>query len=84
LSDDLSAWLKPLLARLGHKARRRMCPLFVAELIEPGERKSVGPTVERLAPGAYDQLHHFAPERSVGRLRSTSRAKARPRAKSAR
>ena len=58
-SDDLSEWLKPFLARLGHKARRRMCPLYVAVLIGPGERKSVGPMAERLAPGDYDQLHHF-------------------------
>jgi SRSO17 transposase len=57
--DDLSEWLKPWLARLGHKARRRMCPLYVAGLIGPGERKSVGPMAERLAPGDYDQLHHF-------------------------
>jgi len=58
-SDDLSEWLRPFLARLGHKARRRMCPLYVAGLIGPGERKSVGPMAERLAPGDYDQLHHF-------------------------
>jgi len=58
-SDDLSEWLKPFLSRLGHKARRRMCPLYVAGLIGPGERKSVGPMAERLAPGDYDQLHHF-------------------------
>lgn len=58
-SDDLSEWLKPFLGRLGHKARRRMCPLYVTGLIGPGERKSVGPMAERLAPGDYDQLHHF-------------------------
>jgi SRSO17 transposase len=58
-SGDLAEWLKPFLARLGHKARRRMCPLYVEGLIGPGERKSVGPMSERLAPGDYDQLHHF-------------------------
>jgi hypothetical protein len=42
-----------------HKARRRMCPLYVAGLIGPGDRKSVQPMAERLAPGDYDQLHHF-------------------------
>jgi len=36
-----------------------MCPLYVAGLIGPGDRKSVQPMAERLAPGAYDQLHHF-------------------------
>jgi hypothetical protein len=25
--DELRNWLKPFLDRLGHKARRRMCPL---------------------------------------------------------
>jgi SRSO17 transposase len=57
--DDLSEWLNPFLGRLGHKARRRMCPLYVAGLIGPGDRKSVGPMADRLAPGDYDQLHHF-------------------------
>jgi hypothetical protein len=57
--DELGRWLKPFLDRLDHKARRRMCPLYVAGLIGPGERKSIQPMAERLAPGDYDQLHHF-------------------------
>jgi SRSO17 transposase len=44
---------------LRHKARRRMCPLYIAGLIGPGDRKSVQPMAARLAPGEYDQLHHF-------------------------
>ena len=48
---ELAQWLKPFLDRLGHKARRRMCPLYVAGLIGPGDRKSVQPMAERLAPG---------------------------------
>src|SRR5580704_12100881 len=36
-----------------------MCPLYVAGLIGPGDRKSVEPMASRLAPGEYDQLHHF-------------------------
>src|SRR3979409_1121024 len=56
---ELGRWLKPFLDRLGHKTRRRMCPLYVAGLIGPGDRKSVQPRAERLAPGDYDQLHHF-------------------------
>jgi len=56
---ELGRWLKPFLDRLGHKARRRMCPLYITGLIGPGERKSVQPMAERLAPGNYDQLHHF-------------------------
>jgi SRSO17 transposase len=56
---DLGRWLKPFLDRLDHKARRRMCPLYVAGLIGPGERKSIQPMAERVAPGDYDRLHHF-------------------------
>ena len=56
---ELGRWLKPFLERLGHKARQRMCPLYVAGLIGPGDRKSVQPMAERFAPRDYDQLHHF-------------------------
>jgi SRSO17 transposase len=56
---DLERFLGPFLARLGHKARRRMCPLYVSGLIGPGDRKSIQPMAERLASGDYDQLHHF-------------------------
>jgi len=56
---ELRGWLEPFLGRLGHKARRRMCPLYVAGLIGPGDRKSVQPMAERLAGNDYDQLHHF-------------------------
>ena len=56
---ELGRWLKPFVERLGHKARQRMCPLYVAGLIGPGDRKSVQPMAERFAPGDYDQLHHF-------------------------
>src|SRR5271168_3700722 len=57
--DELVRWLKPFLDRLGHKARRRMCQLYISGLIGPGDRKSVQPMAARLAPGEYDQLHHF-------------------------
>ena len=32
---ELARWLKPFLEQLGHKARRRMCPLYVVGLIGP-------------------------------------------------
>jgi DDE superfamily endonuclease len=57
--DDLGRWLKPFLDRLDHRARRQMCPLYVAGLIGPGDRRSVQPMAERLAPGDYNQLHNF-------------------------
>src|SRR3979411_371354 len=31
--EELGRWLKPFLDRLGHKARRQMCPLYVSGLI---------------------------------------------------
>src|SRR5262245_41873010 len=56
---ELGRWLEPFLQRLGHQARRRMCPLYVARLVGPGDRKSVAPMAERFAQGDYDRLHHF-------------------------
>src|SRR6266853_4717616 len=58
-TDELGRWLKPFVDRLGHRARRRMCPLYVSGLIGPGDRKSVQPMAKRLVLGEYDQLHHF-------------------------
>ena len=55
----LQTWLEPFLTRLSHPARRRMCPLYVAGLIGPGERKSVQPMAHRLGLSSHDQLHHF-------------------------
>jgi SRSO17 transposase len=40
-----------------------MCPLYVAGLIGPGDRKSVAPMAERLGLSSHDSLHHFV---SVG------------------
>jgi SRSO17 transposase len=57
--EELGRWLQPFLDRLGHKARRQMCPLYVSGLIGPGDRKSIQPMARRLALGACDQLHHF-------------------------
>ena len=57
--NDLERWLKPFLDLLGDKRRRRMCPVYVSGLIGPGDRKSIQPMAERVAPGGYDQLHHF-------------------------
>ncbi len=52
---DLTRWLKPFLDRLGQDAAADV-PAYVAGLIGPGDRKSVQPMAERLAPGDYDQL----------------------------
>lgn len=55
----LTDWLKPFVEKLGHKKRRQMCPVYVSGLIGPGDRKSIEPMAERLAPDHYDRLHHF-------------------------
>jgi SRSO17 transposase len=56
---DLDRWLAPFVAALGHKTRARMCPLYIAGLIGPGDRKSVQPMAMRAGEVGYDQLHHF-------------------------
>ena len=56
---ELGLWLQPFLDQLGHKARRQMCPVYVAGLIGPGDRKSIAPMAEQLGVSEYDQLHHF-------------------------
>lgn len=57
--SDLEHWLEPFLAELSHPARRKMCPLYIAGLIGPGDRKSVQPMAARTGEVGYDQLHHF-------------------------
>jgi SRSO17 transposase len=57
--SDLERWLAPFLVHLSHRARRAMCPLYVAGLIGPGDRKSVQPMAERLGMASHDRLHHF-------------------------
>ena len=56
---DLERWLAPFVTVLGHKTRARMCPLYVAGLIGPGDRKSIQPMAARVGEVGYDQLHHF-------------------------
>ncbi|MFG1454742.1 IS701 family transposase, partial [Xanthobacter sp. V2C-8] len=57
--EALGEFLKPFVTLLGHKRRRQMCPLYVAGLIGPGERKSMQPLAARLDPARYDRFHHF-------------------------
>ena len=56
---DLEGWLAPFLAGLSHPARRKTCPLHIAGLIGPGDRKSVQPMAARTGEAGYDQLHHY-------------------------
>ncbi|MGB3624761.1 MAG: IS701 family transposase [Henriciella sp.] len=57
--DELETWLTPFVEALGDRRRKRMCPLYVAGLIGPGDRKSVQPMAARAGEASYDQLHHF-------------------------
>ena len=59
LERELCSFMQPFVDRLGHKRRRQMCPLYIAGLIGPGDRKSIEPMAARFAPGQYDRLHHF-------------------------
>jgi SRSO17 transposase len=61
---ELEVWLAPFLKALGHKARARMCPAYVAGLIGPGDRKSVQPMAARDTDVSYDRLHHFISART--------------------
>lgn len=66
--EALGAFLKPFVALLGHKKRRQMCPLYVAGLIGPGERKSMQPMAERLDPARYDRVQGPAAHAGGGGL----------------
>jgi SRSO17 transposase len=57
--SDLDRWLSPFLSAFRHKARARMCPVYVAGLIGAGDRKSVQPMAARDGEVGYDQLHPF-------------------------
>jgi hypothetical protein len=40
-NTELRTWLSPFLEKLGQKARRQMCPLYLSGLIGPVDRKSL-------------------------------------------
>jgi SRSO17 transposase len=54
--------MAPFLTALGDRRRRQWAPLYVRGLLGPGERKSIAPLAEQVAPGDYQQLHHFVNE----------------------
>lgn len=59
LSDAFEKWVEPFCRAFGHKAQRRWAPVYLRGLLAPGERKSVEPIAERVAPDDVQQLHHF-------------------------
>lgn len=56
---EFDRWLAPFWAALGDARRQRWAPRYVRGLLGPGDRKSVEPMAARVAPGDYQQLHHF-------------------------
>lgn len=56
---EFERWLAPFLDSLGNKKRRKWAPVYMRGLLGPGERKSVEPMAERVAPDDGEQLHHF-------------------------
>lgn len=56
---ELVDWFAPFSEALGNKKRRQWASVYLKGLLGPGERKSIEPMAERLAPGEQDQLNHF-------------------------
>jgi SRSO17 transposase len=56
---ELERWCAPYLDAFEHKVRRRWAPVYLRGLLLPGERKSIEPIVERVAPDEKEQIHHF-------------------------
>jgi SRSO17 transposase len=56
---QLDRWMEPFLDAFQHKVRRKWAPLYVRGLLAPGDRKSIEPIAERVAPNDVAQLHHF-------------------------
>lgn len=56
--SDLKRWPAPYLEGLGNKARRRMCPAYIAGLIGSGDRKSIQLMAAHPDAIPYDRLHH--------------------------
>jgi SRSO17 transposase len=57
--QEFARWLAPFWAALGDARRAQWAPRYVRGLLGPGARKSIAPLVEQVAPGDYQQLHHF-------------------------
>lgn len=56
---ELEVWFEPFSEMLANKRRRHWAPVYLKGLLGPGERKSIEPIAERLAPGEHDQINHF-------------------------
>lgn len=55
-------FLEPFLGAWRFKKRKKWAPLYIRGLLLPGERKSIEPLAERVAPGHEQELRHFVSE----------------------
>lgn len=55
-------FLEPFLVAWRTKKRKQWAPLYLRGLLLPGERKSIEPLAERVAPGHDQELRHFVSE----------------------
>jgi SRSO17 transposase len=55
-------FLEPFLDAWRIKKRRKWAPLYLRGLLLPGERKSIEPIAQRVAPGHEQELRHFVSE----------------------
>jgi hypothetical protein len=62
---ELERWSAPYLHAFQHKVRQRWAPMYLRGLLLPGERKSIEPLVDRVAPGERQQIHHFVAAKKV-------------------
>ncbi len=59
LADAFDRYIEPYCRAFGHKAQRRWAPFYLRGLLAPGDRKSIEPLANRMAPEDVQQLHHF-------------------------
>jgi SRSO17 transposase len=55
-------FMEPFLEAWRFKKRRKWGPLYLRGLLLPGERKSIEPLAQRVAPGHDQELRHFVSE----------------------
>ena len=55
-------FVTPFLEAWRFKKRKQWAPLYLRGLLLPGERKSIEPIAERVAPGHEQELRHFVSE----------------------
>lgn len=54
---ELERWFTPFLVHLGRAEQRAWAPVYLRGLLGSGERKSIEPVAERLAPGKRALSH---------------------------